>query len=97
MLFVVTSRIRHTRFALVTGVQTCALPIYLLGITSIEPIKHELLCERVVSGERKEPPDIDVDFEHERREEIIQWIYETYGRHRSALTAVVTRSWRRSL
>ncbi len=64
---------------------------YLLGITSIDPIQHELLFERFVSGERKEPPDIDVDFEHERREEIIQWIYETYGRHRSALTAVVTR------
>ncbi|MCF8707617.1 error-prone DNA polymerase [Rhizorhapis sp. SPR117] len=64
---------------------------YMLGITSIDPIKHELLFERFVSGERKEPPDIDVDFEHERREEIIQWIYETYGRHRSALTAVITR------
>ncbi|MFC3444240.1 error-prone DNA polymerase [Sphingobium rhizovicinum] len=64
---------------------------YMLGITSIDPIKHELLFERFVSGERKEPPDIDVDFEHERREEIIQWIYETYGRSRSALTAVVTR------
>ncbi len=64
---------------------------YMLGITSIDPIQHELLFERFVSGERKEPPDIDVDFEHERREEIIQWIYETYGRQRSALTAVVTR------
>jgi error-prone DNA polymerase len=64
---------------------------FLLGVTSIDPIKHELLFERFVSGERKEPPDIDVDFEHERREEIIQWIYETYGRHRAALTAVVTR------
>ena len=64
---------------------------YMLGITSIDPIKHELLFERFVSGERKEPPDIDVDFEHERREEIIQWIYETYGRTRSALTAEVTR------
>ncbi|MES2443388.1 MAG: error-prone DNA polymerase [Pseudomonadota bacterium] len=64
---------------------------YLLGITSIDPIQHELLFERFVSGERKEPPDIDVDFEHERREEIIQWIYETYGRQHSALTAVVTR------
>jgi error-prone DNA polymerase len=64
---------------------------FVLGITSIDPIKHELLFERFVSGERKEPPDIDVDFEHERREEIIQWIYETYGRKRAALTAVVTR------
>ncbi len=64
---------------------------FMLGITSIDPIKHELLFERFVSGERKEPPDIDVDFEHERREEIIQWIFDTYGRQRSALTAVVTR------
>lgn len=64
---------------------------YLLGITSIDPIRHELLFERFVSGERGEPPDIDVDFEHERREEIIQWIYHHYGRHRAALTAVVTR------
>jgi error-prone DNA polymerase len=64
---------------------------FVLGITSIDPIKHELLFERFVSGERPEPPDIDVDFEHERREEIIQWIYDTYGRRHSALTAVVTR------
>jgi error-prone DNA polymerase len=64
---------------------------YVLEITSIDPIKHELLFERFVSGERREPPDIDVDFEHERREEIIQWIYETYGRDHSALTAVVQR------
>jgi error-prone DNA polymerase len=64
---------------------------FVLGITSIDPIKHELLFERFVSGERREPPDIDVDFEHERREEIIQWIYETYGRTHAALTAVVIR------
>jgi error-prone DNA polymerase len=64
---------------------------YLLGITSIDPIHHELLFERFVSPERPEPPDIDVDFEHERREEVIQWIYETYGHHRAALTAVVSR------
>ncbi|WP_419826226.1 error-prone DNA polymerase [Sphingomonas sp.] len=64
---------------------------FVLGITSIDPIKHELLFERFVSGERREPPDIDVDFEHERREEIIQWIYETYGRTHAALTAVVSR------
>jgi error-prone DNA polymerase len=50
-----------------------------------------LLFERLVSEERREPPDIDVDFEHERREEVIQWIYETYGRTRSALTCTVTR------
>ena len=64
---------------------------FVLGVTSIDPIRHELLFERFVSGERREPPDIDVDFEHERREEIIQWVYETYGRNHAALTAVVTR------
>lgn len=64
---------------------------FVLGITSIDPVKSELLFERFVSLERREPPDIDVDFEHERREEVIQWIYQTYGRERSALTAVVTR------
>jgi error-prone DNA polymerase len=64
---------------------------YVLGVTSIDPVRSELLFERFVSAERREPPDIDVDFEHERREEVIQWIYETYGRDRSALTAVVTR------
>ena len=64
---------------------------YCLGITSIDPVRSELLFERFVSAERREPPDIDVDFEHERREEVIQWIYETYGRTRSALTAVITR------
>ncbi|KAA0570999.1 PHP domain-containing protein [Azospirillum sp. B21] len=64
---------------------------YVLGITSIDPERHNLLFERFVSAERREPPDIDVDFEHDRREIVIQWIYETYGRHRAALTAVVTR------
>src|SRR4029079_9661376 len=54
-------------------------------------VRQGLLFERFVSEERREPPDIDVDFEHERREEAIQWIYETYGRTRSALTAVVSR------
>jgi error-prone DNA polymerase len=64
---------------------------FVLGVTSIDPVRQGLLFERFVSEERREPPDIDVDFEHERREEVIQWIYETYGRTRSALTAVVTR------
>jgi error-prone DNA polymerase len=68
-----------------------SLICYLLGVTSIDPVKHELLFERFVSGERKEPPDIDIDFEHERREEVIQWIYETYGHDHAALTAVVSR------
>jgi error-prone DNA polymerase len=64
---------------------------FALGITSIDPIKHQLLFERFISTERKEPPDIDVDFEHERREEVIQWIYENYGQGHAALTAVVIR------
>src|SRR5450830_1813679 len=64
---------------------------YALDITAIDPVRQGLLFERFISEERREPPDIDVDFEHERREEVIQWIYETYGRTRSALTAVVSR------
>jgi error-prone DNA polymerase len=64
---------------------------YLLGITSIDPIAHKLLFERFLSDDRDEPPDIDVDFEHERREEVIQWIYQTYGHAHAALTAVVSR------
>ena len=64
---------------------------YVLGITSIDPARNDLLFERFVSEERHEPPDIDVDFEHERREQVIQWIYETYGRDRAALCATVIR------
>jgi error-prone DNA polymerase len=62
---------------------------YCLGITSVDPNQIELLFERFISEERKEPPDIDVDFEHERREEVIQYIYARYGRHRAGLTATV--------
>ncbi|MFN2100832.1 error-prone DNA polymerase [Altererythrobacter sp. MF3-039] len=62
---------------------------YCLGITSVDPSKHALLFDRFISEERKEPPDIDVDFEHERREEVIQYIYGKYGRHRAGLTATV--------
>jgi error-prone DNA polymerase len=62
---------------------------YCLGITSIDPSKMDLLFERFVSAERNEPPDIDVDFEHERREEVIQYIYEKYGRDRAGLAATV--------
>ncbi|MFN3510050.1 MAG: error-prone DNA polymerase, partial [Tsuneonella troitsensis] len=62
---------------------------YCLGITSVDPAKHALLFDRFISEERKEPPDIDVDFEHERREEVIQHIYRTYGRHRAGLCATV--------
>ncbi|MBB3912345.1 error-prone DNA polymerase [Sphingomonas desiccabilis] len=64
---------------------------YVLGITSIDPVEHQLLFERFISPNRGEPPDIDVDFEHERREEVIQWIYQTYGHDHAALTAVVSR------
>ncbi|WP_312930867.1 error-prone DNA polymerase [Agrobacterium cavarae] len=64
---------------------------YILGITSIDPDTNDLLFERFVSKERDEPPDIDVDFEHERREEVIQWIYKTYGTHKAALCSTVTR------
>ncbi len=64
---------------------------FVLGITSIDPVKHKLLFERFVSENRHEPPDIDIDFEHERREEVIQWIYDTYGHAHAALTAVVSR------
>ena len=64
---------------------------FVLGITAIDPRGGNLLFERFISEERHEPPDIDVDFEHERREEVIQWIYRTYGRDRAALTATVIR------
>ena len=62
---------------------------YLLGITEVPPESITLIFERFISKERGEPPDIDVDFEHERREEVIQWIYDRYGRHRAGLTATV--------
>jgi error-prone DNA polymerase len=62
---------------------------YCLGITEADPVSWGLLFERFISAARDEPPDIDVDFEHERREEVIQHIYEKYGRHRAGLTATV--------
>lgn len=62
---------------------------FVLGITSVDPKDHDLLFARFISTERKEPPDIDVDFEHERREEVIQYIYEKYGRHRAGIAATV--------
>ena len=62
---------------------------YVLGITAVDPARCDLLFERFVSAERNEPPDIDVDFEHERREEVIQYIYDKYGRDRAGLTATV--------
>ena len=63
---------------------------YCLHITAVDPDRSTLLFERFISRERNEPPDIDVDFEHERREEVIQYLYAKYGRERAALTAVVT-------
>ena len=63
---------------------------YCLGITEVNPANGNALFERFISRERNEPPDIDVDFEHQRREEVIQYLYQKYGRHRAALTAVVT-------
>jgi error-prone DNA polymerase len=63
---------------------------FCLGITAMDPMLSNPLLERFISEARKnEPPDIDVDFEHERREEVIQYIYEKYGRHRAAIAAVV--------
>ncbi|MFO1507899.1 MAG: error-prone DNA polymerase [Lysobacterales bacterium] len=62
---------------------------YCLGITAVNPAQVELLFERFMSRERREPPDIDVDFEHERREEVIQYVYRKYGRERAALAATV--------
>ncbi|MEO6668069.1 MAG: error-prone DNA polymerase [Ferruginibacter sp.] len=64
---------------------------YCLGITSVDPTKFDLLFERFISSARNEPPDIDVDFEHERREEVIQYIYKKYGRDRAAIIATVTQ------
>ena len=62
---------------------------YALGITEVDPARMSVLFERFISRERNEPPDIDVDFEHERREEVIQYLYAKYGRERAALTATV--------
>jgi len=68
---------------------------YCLGITSVNPSKFKLLFARFMSDARDEPPDIDVDFEHERREEVIQYIYDRYGRDRAAIVATVTQvHWR---
>ncbi|HEX7437974.1 MAG TPA: error-prone DNA polymerase, partial [Caldimonas sp.] len=66
-----------------------SLVCYCLGVTEVDPRRATLLFGRFISVERNEPPDIDIDFEHQRREEVIQYIYAKYGRHRAALTAVV--------
>ena len=70
-----------------------SLVCYCLGVTEVDPRRATLLFGRFISAERNEPPDIDIDFEHQRREEVIQYIYRKYGRHRAALAAVVI-SWR---
>ncbi|MBY0380424.1 MAG: error-prone DNA polymerase [Xanthobacteraceae bacterium] len=62
---------------------------FMLGITSVNPVETDLLFERFISKERLEPPDIDVDFEHSRREEVMQYVFERYGRHRAAIVATV--------
>ncbi len=63
---------------------------FVLGITELDPVHSKLLFERFLSRERNEPPDIDVDFEHDRREEVIQYVFQRYGRNRAALTAVAS-------
>jgi error-prone DNA polymerase len=62
---------------------------FLLGVTSVDPLTNTLLFSRFISSDRKEPPDIDVDFEHERREEVMQYIYRRYGRHRAAIAGTI--------
>jgi len=62
---------------------------YCLGVTSVDPGRQDVLFERFISRERNEPPDIDIDFEHERREEVIQYVYGKYGRHRAAIAATL--------
>jgi error-prone DNA polymerase len=62
---------------------------FCIGVTEVDPARMSVLFERFISKERNEPPDIDIDFEHQRREEVIQYLYNRYGRHRAALTAVV--------
>jgi error-prone DNA polymerase len=64
---------------------------FCLGVTEVDPDRRDVLFERFISEERGEPPDIDIDFEHQRREEVIQYIYRKYGRHRAALTGVIIR------
>jgi error-prone DNA polymerase len=69
---------------------------YCLGITAVDPERQDVLFERFISEARSEPPDIDVDFEHERREEVIQYVYQRYGRHRAAICATVISYRKRS-
>lgn len=86
-------RFAHNRGILCQGRGSAAnsTVCYCLGITAVNPAKFRLLFARFMSDARDEPPDIDVDFEHERREEVIQYIYEKYGRDRAAIVATVTQ------
>ncbi|MBV8504105.1 MAG: error-prone DNA polymerase [Paucibacter sp.] len=87
--------VAHARFLEILcqgrGSAANSVVCYCLHVTSVDPDRSTMLFERFISKERNEPPDIDVDFEHERREEVIQYLYTKYGRERAALTAVVTR------
>ena len=76
---------RHDILCQGRGSAANSIVCYVLGITAIDPIEMKLLFERFLSAERGEPPDIDIDFEHERREEVIQYIYDKYGRDRAAM------------
>ncbi len=91
----VDSIVRYARFRGILcqgrGSAANSAVCFVLGITAIDPTRSGLLFERFVSDVRKEPPDIDVDFEHERREDVIQWIYATYGHDRAALCATIIR------
>ncbi|MCI3181326.1 error-prone DNA polymerase [Caulobacter sp. CCUG 60055] len=82
---------RHKKNILCQGRGSAANSVvcYCLGVTAVDPVEQDLLIERFISDKRKEPPDIDVDFEHERREEVMQYVYERYGRHRAAICATV--------
>jgi error-prone DNA polymerase len=82
---------RHRILCQGRGSAANSVVCYCLGITAVDPVRMELLFERFLSKERAEPPDIDLDIEHNRREEVIQWVYEKYGRTHAAMAANVVR------
>ena len=86
---VVSTRVRREYCARAAVPRPIPTVCYCLRITEVDPSRMAMLFERFISKERNEPPDIDVDFEHERREEVIQYIYRKYGRERAALAATV--------
>jgi error-prone DNA polymerase len=75
------------------GFAANSTPCYCLGVTAVDPTRFQLVFERFASGERVEPPDIDIDFEHERREEVIQYVYQKYGRDRAAMPIANRLPW----